>query len=375
MKLRSRILAVLMALLLAVGMPLTALAETYDLNEGSVTIDANETGQTVTQNEVSNQDSNPVITSGGDKTSNTITVNTNGGNANVTLDNVNINSDGAAMEVNRGEGTTVTVELDGTNTLQSGEDYAGLQTSGEGALVIQDANGKEGSLTANGGFLGAGIGGGIDRAGSDITISGGDVEANGGDYGAGIGGGFYGAGSDIIISGGKVTANGGDFGAGIGGGYWGKGSGITIKNNAVVTAEGKDNAANIGNGHSEEFTEKQPDNVDVSGLYITGSVNGVPGTIDPNAVPGAFDGFDETAFWKEVVRKIQAANPGDTVSIDAGGLFTIPCWVIDAVVEQGVTLVIAWMGGEDIIIDHQPDTGSQKIWVFSFTTLPQLLAK
>ena len=32
MKLRSRILAVLMALLLAVGMPLTALAETYDLN-------------------------------------------------------------------------------------------------------------------------------------------------------------------------------------------------------------------------------------------------------------------------------------------------------------------------------------------------------
>ena len=37
MKLRSRILAVLMALLLAVGMPLTALAETYDLNEGSVT--------------------------------------------------------------------------------------------------------------------------------------------------------------------------------------------------------------------------------------------------------------------------------------------------------------------------------------------------
>ena len=102
MKLRSRILAVLMALLLAAGMPLTALAETYDLNVGSVTIDANESGQTVTQNEVSNQDSNPVITSGGDKTSNTITVNTNGGNANVTLDNVNINSDGAAMEVNRG---------------------------------------------------------------------------------------------------------------------------------------------------------------------------------------------------------------------------------------------------------------------------------
>ena len=189
MKLRSRILAVLMALLLAVGMPLTALAETYDLNEGSVTIDANETGQTVTQNEVSNQDSNPVITSGGTATPNTITVNTNGGNANVTLDNVNINSDGAAMEVNRGEGTTVTVELDGTNTLQSGEDYAGLQTSGEGALVIQDANGKEGSLTANGGFLGAGIGGGIGRAGSDITISGGDVTAKGGERGAGIGGG------------------------------------------------------------------------------------------------------------------------------------------------------------------------------------------
>ena len=36
---------------------------------------------------------------------------------------------------------------------------------------------------------------------------------------------------------------------------------------------------------------------------------------------------------------------------------------------------IFWIGGEDITICYQPNTGSQKIWVFLFTTLPQLLAK
>ena len=41
--------------------------------------------------------------------------------------------------------------------------------------------------------------------------------------------------------------------------------------------------------------------------------------------------------------------------------------------ECGVTLVIHWIGGEDIVIDT-PIT-DETIWVFSFYTLLQLLAK
>ncbi|MGM9603492.1 MAG: hypothetical protein ACI3XG_00325, partial [Faecousia sp.] len=285
----------------------------------------------------------------------------------------------------KGDGSNITI-TGGEVTAQGGDSGAGIGGGqvGDGSNITITG----GEVTAQGGIWGAGIGGGIRGTGSDITISGGEVNATGGNYAAGIGGGDGGDGSNITISGGNVTAVGGDAplsedslekteggGSGIGGGNYGTGSDITIKNGAVVTAEGKDNAADIGDGHPEDSTGKQPDNVDVSGLYTTGSVNGVPGTVDPAAQPVVFDGLNETDFWEKVVRQIQAANPGDTITIDASGLFTIPYWVIDAVVEQGVTLVIQWTGGEDIVIDHRPDTGDQIIWVFSFTTLPQLLAK
>ena len=85
-----------------------------------------------------------------------------------------------------------------------------------------------------------------------------------------------------------------------------------------------------------------------------------------------FNGIDETAFWKNVVEQIQSANPGDTIEVNAGGICTIPYWVIDAAVERGVTLSIHWRCGEDFIIDRQPD---QQLWVYSFTTLPQMLGQ
>lgn len=562
MEMGSRILSALIALLLVVGMPITALAEEYDLTVGSVTVTANENGQTVTQannpDRVNYEDPNPVITSGGVQTSNTITVNTDGGDATVTLKDVNIDtrtSGGAAMSVNRGEDTTVTVELDGENALTSGMYSAGLQTSGSGSLVIQDESGAEGALsatggkygagigsnspasgygsnitisggevtanggeygagigggdggsasnitisggevvafggasgagigggdggsgtdiiisggkveansgaysagigggkggsgsnitisggdvtansrsngagigggeggagsdiaisggtvtatsdyfgagigggkggsgtditisggdvTAAGGSQGAGIGGGNDSYGSDITISGGEVEAFGGHFAAGIGGGFDSYGSDIIISGGSVTATGGQHGAGIGGGAQGVGSSIILKNDAVVMATGQNNAADIGDGCPEDCAgQKLDDEVDADGLYTTGSVNGKPGTMEPPAVPTTASAPEDTVedgFWNRVVRQIRSAKPGDTITVDAGGICTIPYWVIDAAVEQGVTLVIHWMGGEEIVIDHQPDTGNQEIWVFSFASLPKLLEK
>ena len=56
------------------------------------------------------------------------------------------------------------IELDGDNKLKSGSGNAGLEKNkheSEGTLTIKDDNGKDGSLTAEGGDGGAGIGGGI----------------------------------------------------------------------------------------------------------------------------------------------------------------------------------------------------------------------
>ena len=66
----------MLALLLAASLPVSALADTYDLAQGSVTVTATESGQTVTQeNNPDRQnfaDSNPIIT--GTATENTVTI-------------------------------------------------------------------------------------------------------------------------------------------------------------------------------------------------------------------------------------------------------------------------------------------------------------
>ena len=115
------------------------------------------------------------------------------------------------------------------------------------------------------------------------------MNANGGTDAAGIGGGSNGNGSNITISGSTTTATGGDAresspdkvvggGAGIGGGAYGEGNNIAVKYTAQVTATGKGNAADIGNGYASEATEKQKDKVDLSGLSSFGKVNGVSGS-------------------------------------------------------------------------------------------------
>ena len=135
------------------------------------------------------------------------------------------------------------------------------------------------STTVHGG---AGIGGGYEGSGSDITITGGEITANGGGEAAGIGGGVLGSGSDITITGGEVTANGGWCGAGIGGGYKGSGSDVTISKDSRVEATGGDPCllggygAAIGGGGYNTDTGNQVDGSeiepDTSGLYTTGKV-------------------------------------------------------------------------------------------------------
>ena len=252
------IVSTLLALLLFVSLPMSALAATWDISKGNITVNAGSGGQTVTQgSQVDVPDSAPVIK--GSSTENTVTINADSGQtANVTLSGVNIDvyidvsGKGKAAVSTNGEGN-VSIELDGDSTLKSGYDHAGLEKNNDGSLTIADED-KNGKLTAEGGYSGAGIGGGNQRDGSNIIITGGEIKATGGDHhGAGIGGGSGGNGSDITISGGEINATGGRCGAGIGGGNGivsgGNGSDITISG-GKVRATSKQNGAGIGGGQN-----------------------------------------------------------------------------------------------------------------------------
>ena len=244
-KITTRLLSLV---LLGAFIPSFVLAETWDLGKGDITVTATETSQTVSQvNGETKDDPDPVITSSG-KTENTVTINAEtNATANVTLENVNIDTGtrGGAAITTSGEGN-VNIELNGTNTVQSGNTHAGVEKKDNGTLTITDED-KDGSLTATGGNYGAGIGGGYEGSGSNIAIEGGKVKAIGGTHGAGIGGGFGGSGSNIAIEGGKVKAIGGTHGAGIGGGFGGSGSNIAIEG-GKVEASSVGGGAGIGGG-------------------------------------------------------------------------------------------------------------------------------
>ena len=183
----------------------------------------------------------------------------------VTLENVNIDaSSGAAVSVT-GKGDT-NIELNGNNTLTSSSGYAGLEhnkTDDSGTLTIQDeknddgsakggASDTTGSLTANGGYHSAGIGG-SDGHDGQATITGGEITATGGNGGAGIGGGAgdtdaVGGDGDVTISGGTITATGGSLGAGIGGGAYGNGT-VTITGGDITAKATGRYGAGIGGGY------------------------------------------------------------------------------------------------------------------------------
>ena len=270
----KKFLSVTLSLLLAASMPLSALAETYDLAQGSITVEAKADGnQYVSQTGGVQQDQQTTETvinqtdSDTTSTTNTITIQAEKNQtAQVTISDVNINvsSEGKAAISTGGDGS-VTIELDGDNTARSGENHAGVEKNNGGNLTITDADG-DGALNAKGGVYGAGIGGGRRENGSNITISGNaEVEAVGGTFGAGIGGGHDGNGSNITISGSaEVTANGGKNGAGIGGGNDGSGSDITISGSAEVTANGNYGAGIGGGDYGSGSNIKISDNAEVT---------------------------------------------------------------------------------------------------------------
>ena len=197
--------AVIAGIVVSSGIP--AYAARWDIANGDITVKAGdaEGKNKVSQGEtIDKDDTNTVITGKSDK--NTVTIDTSKGDVDVTFDDLKIDVSGKAERDVSGDGPVdagkaavtvqgdhdATIELDGDNELKSGGYNAGLEKNeheSKGTLTIKDDKGKDGSLTAEGGFGGAGIGGGIESTGSNITIRGGTIEAVGGSNAAGIGDG------------------------------------------------------------------------------------------------------------------------------------------------------------------------------------------
>lgn len=279
----KRAAALALTAALVVGMTLPAFAQDWYIEDGDISISAGETGNKVTQGSTTKEnDTDTVIKSKDSSTasSNTVTIHADEGKTvNVTLDNVTINVDEGykygyepnayktAVSVT-GSGNT-NIELNGNNTLTSGYGHAGLEhnkTDDSGTLTIQDeknddgsakgsASDTTGSLTANGGGRGAGIGGSDEHDGQ-ATITGGKITATGGNGAAGIGGGAgdkyaaVGGDGDVTISGGTITATGGSLAAGIGGGLDGNGTVIITDGDITAKATGR-YGAGIGGGCGE----------------------------------------------------------------------------------------------------------------------------
>lgn len=278
-----------------------AFAKDYHIDYGDIKVDQDKVSYTdkdgTKYDNEKNEDGDITITGKSDE--NTVSVK----DADVTFKDLEIDrsasstaADGAAVSVSGNS----SIELDGKNTISSGMGHAGIEKAdANGTMTIKDDNNVSGSLTANGGFGGAGIGGGNGADGSDITISGGNVTANGGGHAAGIGGGSSsysggGNGSDITISGGNVTANGGTAGAG--GGAGGGISNITIKD-ADVTAGADAGGAGIGSGNASGLTiyypnwkDEHPNEGVASDITISGGRVKASGGDDSAGIGGGYLG-------------------------------------------------------------------------------------
>lgn len=369
MNIRKLLTRLVSLALIAVFLPTVAMADTWYLEDGSITVSATKSGQNVSQGGVTKEDSAPVIRNrdSSASTTNNVTIRADtGATANVTLEDTNIDTTGgagpngagdAAVRTEGGGNVNLNVELD--NTLQSGNTRAGVEKGNGGNLTIGSESGS-GQLVATGGDGGAGIGGGENTGAENITITGGDIFAIGNGGGAGIGGGWDcsasdititggnitavgktkssrdvggagiggggnqtpdpGIGSNIKITGGSVTAVGGNYAAGIGGSYLSKGENITIID-AEVIAKGGANGAGIGGGDSGDGS-----NISISG---NANVKAAGGASDGEIGDGAAIGAGGTYRGGQPVRgeERDVNTSGLTGSIErlpAGTTFDIP---------------------------------------------------
>jgi hypothetical protein len=198
------------------------------------------------------------------------------------------------------KGASLTIKGEGKLMATGKDNAAGIGGADDGTDKANGVNGKitieGGTITAQGGKYGAGIGGANDVNG-DITINGGTITAAGGENAAGIGGGNvavpkngnndftnhpdsdtkYDIGDAITINGGDITATGGTGGgAGIGGGYQNCPSSIKIEKTRKVTATGT-YGAGIGGGCYADGKEITIRNAGTLTANVTGDGAGIGG--------------------------------------------------------------------------------------------------
>lgn len=347
-----------------------AFAAEYNVAEGSVEIVAKDGSQSITQwadkdkgtfvkdENGDNIDHRPdskivLVTKNKDTgetetTHNTVTITAEekGDTANVTLQDVHIessstwSSDPAPIEI-KGNGDTK-LELNGNNTVFSGnEDHAGIEKAdlnGTGTLTIKDdvnddnstaKTGTEadttGTLVAGGFENSAAIGGGSYHDGknyantSNITITGGKITASGGRYGAGIGGGCNGDASNIRIEGNADVAAFGDSGAAIGTGYHSTGnSDITITDHATVEAASEEGC---GIGHGQDASGKVTITIsgDASVNAQTENPTAAIGSDKSSATVNIEDHADVTAVGRGVAIGTGYAYEGTSTVINITG--------------------------------------------------------
>ena len=249
MKMR-RLISAIIALLLVVNLSVTAFAAEWYLEDGSITVSAGDSGQTVSQGSSTDvADDAPVIKQrdSAAATGSTITIQTTGdATANVTIQDINISSSGDAIDVGS---SSANITLEGDNKIFS-ESGSALHVSdgdvtitGSGSLEAEiggkDGNGNNNDNAKIGSHEDEDMSGKIHITGSATVTTEDDGEDDFYGDGAGIGSGYDGnmSGSITIDENAKVNAFSQEDGAGIGSGEDGNMSGsITISGNAQVTA-------------------------------------------------------------------------------------------------------------------------------------------
>ena len=272
-----------------------AFAGTWSIENGDITVKAGETGNDVTQNNMTTKNDTDTIITNSDKdtaSSHTVTIETNDKNdkVEVTLDNVNIKADSGSALTSKGD---VTLTLKGDNSLTGGNGGSGISSSG--SLTI--SGGENNSLTAQGGS-----GSGIFSSGG-VTISGGTVNATGGSSSGGSDSGDGIHSGSLTISGGTVTATGGSGADGSGG------SGIRTFSSGGVTISGGTVNATGGTGGTGENSNGG------SGIYIyssSGSLTVSGGTVTANGGSGGGNGGDGISSTNTTI------SGGSTVTANGG---------------------------------------------------------
>lgn len=389
--------AALMAMVSSIAT--AAFADTYDLNKGSVTVQTKENGVTyVTQkddkqedgfarnknNEILNEhpdDTGVTITSGGEKTSNTITVETaKDQTTDVTLENVHIevnttDAKSGAIEI-KGDGDT-NLELNGNNTVLTEnlwrEGHAAIEKADkygkEGTLTIKDDLNDDGSektgtkadttgtLLAGGDLMAAAIGGGNGedlRDTSNITITGGKITAIGGNDGAAaIGGGYDGTGKNIRIKGNADVIAAAGEGAAIGGGT-GSGNSVTITDDAVVNAYAVYGAA-IGGGDSEGHLNS-PSTITISGNATVHAETSLGGCAIGS---GRYGSCSDLTINIEKNANVTAIGSHDAPAIgNYAGTYGTTTINITGGTVNAINSVDSEYGSNDGIGDHSPAIGA-----------------